>query len=409
MTRVGFLIAGAMLLLAGCTDPALKPAPPIPKPATRPAVAATTRPAKPRKPALTERLDKAWARLAEELGKGVAGNKRVAVLPFADSDGGVTRLGGLAGEGLERCLLKAGSRLVDRAHVNKLLNEIDFQGAVKGDAKALGRAGEVSGADVLIFGKTVDAGREVLLSARVLDVTGKVGTVLAATSNVSLPRADLGQLMWYVRRPAAEGSGGQLPPLALRYELFSPSSGREVRLADGSTVRSGQKFKIRLQANSDCFVYVLLYDSAGDAGVLFPHRKIRIGNKVRGAVSYEVPEAAKWYWFDDKPGTETFYLVASYTPMRSLDAIVAKMEQVGGRRAPLARSARKEIDEVIVKGMSSTGSKGYRPKGYNIADRGVGGVVDVGLGGPARTGAGAIDNVVTGHATVVKKITLLHR
>ena len=409
MRRVGLLNATAMLVLfTGCTGP-LQETPSAPEPTRSPVAAAAKPEVKPKRPALTERLDKAYARLAEQLGKDLAGKKRVAVLPFADSDGGVTRLGGLAAEGMERHLLKAGVKLIDRAHVNKLLNEIDFHGAMKADAKILSQAGEVSGADVLIVGKTVDTGREVLLSARVLDVTGKTGRVLATTSNVSLPRADLGQLMWYVRRPAAEGAGGELPPLALRYELVSPSSAGDSRLNDGSTVRSGQKFKIRLQPNSDCFLYVLLYDSTGKANVLFPHRKIQVNNEVRGGVSYEVPEGTKWYWFDENPGTETFYIVTSYTPMRSLDAIVAKMERAGGQQTRLARSARKEIDEVIIRGMLPTGSKGYQPKGYNIAKRGVGGIVDADFGSPSRTDTSDIDNVVTGHATVVKKITLLHR
>ncbi|MDP6546427.1 MAG: DUF4384 domain-containing protein [Phycisphaerae bacterium] len=405
MRRFGLLnAAAAMLLLAGCTVQLEETRLTI-EPTGAP-VSPTTRP---KPPALTERLDKAWNRLAEQLAGDLAGKKHVLVLPFVDSDGGVTRLGGLAGEGMERHLLKAGIKFVDRTHVNELLNEIDLQGAIKADTKVLDQAGRISGADAMIVGKTVDAGREVLLSARVLDVTGKTGRVLAATGNVSLPRADLGQLMWYVRRPSAAPASGELPPLALRYELVSPGAAGDVRLGDGSTVRSGQRFKIRLQPNSDCFLYVLLYDSSGKASVLFPHRKIRIGNEVRGAVSYEIPQATKWYWFDEKPGTETFYIVASYTPMRSLDAIVAKMEQAGGQQTRLARSARKEIDEVIVRGMSPTGSKGYRPKGYGIAKRGVGGVVDAGFGSQRRTDTSRVDNVVTGHATVVKKVTLLHR
>ena len=178
---------------------------------------------------------------------------------------------------------------------------------------------------------------------------------------------------------------------------------------DGSTVRSGQRFKIRVQPNSDCFLYVLLYDSAGKASVLFPHRKIQMNNEVRGGVGYEVPEGTKWYWFDEKPGTETFYIVTSYTPMRNLDAIVAKMERAGGQQVRLARSARKEIDEVIIRGMSPRGSKAYQPKGYDIANRGVGGIVDLGFSRPVRTSSRPVDNVVAGHATVVKKVTLLHR
>ena len=93
---------------------------------------------------------------------------------------------------------------------------------------------------------------------------------------------------------------------------------------------------------------------------------------------------------------------------KGMSGRLANMDRAGGRQTRLARSVRKEIDEVIIRGMSPTGSKGYQPKSYDITNRGVGGIVDAGVG-PRRTDTRDVDNVVTGHATVVKKVTLLHR
>lgn len=200
-----------------------------------------------------------------------------------------------------------------------------------------------------------------------------------------------------------------MPPLALRYELVSPARNGDIRLGDGATVRSGQKFNIRIQPNSDCRLYVLLYGSQGAAGVLFPHKKIALSNRARGGVSYEVPEAAKWYWFDNKPGKETFYIVAAYTPLKNLDEILARMQAASKPSARLAAAARKEIDTVVTRGMSARGGSAYRPKGYRIADRGVGGVVDLGWGPRTHAATDKTDNVVEGYATVVKKVTLNHR
>ncbi len=362
-----------MWTLAGCAEsPGVAPGP---KP-----VALQPAPAPPPETSLAQRIEEACRKLARPLLARVPAEKKLAVLPLVDSDGGQRRLGGLMAEGIEAQFAKHGRSLVDRTQLNELLAEIDLQLALTADAKTLQRAGLLSGADVLIVGRTIDTGSEVLLRARALDVTARAGHVLATTANVSMPRAKLGRLMWYVRRPAAAGATGELPPLALRYELVSPARGGEVCLGDGATVRSGQKFKIRVQPNSDCCLYVLLYDSRGAASVLFPHRKIGLSNRARGGVSYEIPEAAKWYWFDQSPGTETFYLVASYTPLKNLQGILARMREAGGGKMELAAAARNEIDTVVMRGTGAAGAADYRPRGYRIARRGVGGIVDLSWG-----------------------------
>jgi hypothetical protein len=247
----------------------------------------------------------------------------------------------------------------------------------------------------------------VLLTAKALDA--KTGQLLAAASNVALPADELGHLMWYVQRPAAQTAGGELPPLAIKHEFVAATDTGETRLADGATVVSGQRFKIRVQSNSDCHLYVLLYDSQGAASVLFPHAEIGMSNEIRGGVSYEVPEGSKWYWFDRQTGTETFYIVGSYTPMEDLDQILAQMQQAGKKAVQLASAAKDKIDNAVARGMSSSTSAAYQPKGFTIGERGVGGVVDIGWGGTRPESTQSLDDVVVGHATVVKKIVLRHR
>ena len=387
--------AALLLAVCGCAEPAGKP-----RPAPPPAAPATDK--------LPAKLRAVSKRLATALAASIAPGKAVAVLPLADTDGGVTRLGAVLGEGIEAELRRQGLAVVDRAHLNRLLDEVDLQMALTGDAKQIGRGGKLSGADVLIVGRTVDAGKSVLCSAKAVDV--RTSRVLADADGEALPRPALGRLMWYVRRPAKTDAGGELPPLAIRYELISPGAAGERRLADGATVRSGQKFKIRVQPNSDCHLYVLLYDSQGQAGVLFPHRKIGLSNAVRGGVSYEIPEAAKWYWFDKRPGVETFYLVAGYTPLTNLDSLLAKMQATAGHQhVKLARQARTEIDTAITRGMSRATAGAYRPKGFQVVDRGVGGVVDLGPGASRPAAAPSADDIAVGLATVVKKVTLHHR
>jgi len=164
-----------------------------------------------------------------------------------------------------------------------------------------------------------------------------------------------------------------------------------------------------VQPNSDCYLYVLLFDSRGRAGVLFPHHQIGLPNQVRGGVSYEIPEASKWYWFDDQPGQETFYLVASYKPLSELDELLGKMQQVGQKHPQLARDAQAHIDRTLTRGMSPETSAAHEPKGLTIRTRGVGGVVDIGWGSTPPARPEEMDQVVSGYATIVKKVVVHHR
>jgi hypothetical protein len=281
-----------------------------------------------------------------------------------------------------------------------------MQLALLSTADAAKRAGELAGADLLLLGSLTEAGQSVLVSGKVVSV--RTGRPLAISRSYSIPAAGLGQLMWYVRRPAKDRIEGELPPLAMRYDFVIPGANGEAVLPDGATVATGQRFKIRVQPNSDCSLYVLLYDSQGQATVLFPHQKIALATEVRGGVSYEIPDGKKWYWFDEKPGIETFYLVASYTPLNDLDRLLAAMQQAGRQNAQAAAAARNHIDTVVARGMSAGTSSDYQPKGATVKDRGVGGIVDIGWGASSRAAA-EMDNIVSGHATVVKKVVLNHR
>ncbi len=351
-------------------------------------------------------LDGACTALAAQLYPRLPEGWSVAVPPFVDAAGGVRRLGAIVADGLQEQLLARGTQIVDRENLNALLAEQDLQLMASESHKAVKQAGQLAGAQILVVGRTTRASERVLLSAKALDV--KTGRVLAATGTISLHTKQSASLMWYVRRPPAVVPGGQLPPLSVRYEFVSQGPAGETALTDGGTVRSGQRFKVRIQPNSDCFLYVLLYDSQGHATVLFPHKKIRVSNKVRGGASYEVPGGSKWYWFDQNPGTETFYVVASYTPLEAVDGILARMERAGGQSTQLAQAARKEIDTAVTRGMVASGAADYQPKGLVIGQRGVGGIVDIGWG-PEAPQTKEIDNIVTGCATVVKKLTMQHR
>ena len=416
MRDVAYIAVVALgLLLGGCGAVERKPEPrsdaPSPVKATSRPAEVTNRPVR-EKPSTGKLLGKACAGMAEQIRGKLQPGATVAVLPFIDSDGGVRRLGVLLASQIEQELANKGAKLVDRDNIGKLLDEIDLRKWASGQNTALARPEKFAKADVLVLGSMIYFSDELLVSAKALRVGRGTSRIIAATKSISLPAKPLGRLMWYVRRPSGVEVTGELPPLAFRYEFISPGLSGNDLLRDGQTVTSGQKFRIHVQPNSDCYLYVLHVDGGNQTQVLFPHGKIGVSNRVRGSATCRVPEGTTWYWFDDNKGTETFYLVASYTPLTGLETILATMRTSDQGRSRARETVAKEIDTIVSRGTSDKTAGSVKPDGHAIRTRGIGGTDDIGWG----SGQGAAPDkdqgsglVVSGYATVVQKITLKHQ
>ncbi|MFP4106357.1 MAG: DUF4384 domain-containing protein [Phycisphaerae bacterium] len=344
--------------------------------------------------------------IARELSESLPRGESIAVLPSVDTSGAVRRIGVILADELERSLLDRGFRVRDRQHVDAILAESDLQLAFIEPSRASAvKACRIASANYLLISRITRSSGKLLISAKA--VSAQNGSAEAATRMRSMPATGMESLMWYVRRPK-RGKGGDLPPLAVKYQFVAAKGNDEVILADGATVRSRQNFKVRVEPNSDCYLYVLLYDSQGQASVLFPSPKTGLSHKARGGVSYEIPVGSKWFWFDDNPGTETFYIVGSYTPLCDLSGLLAKMQKAAVHKQ-LSVMSRQEIDKEITRGMVEKDAADYSPKGYTIRIRGVGGVKDIGWGPAADSSNQKMDNIIQGHATIVKKTTFNHR
>jgi hypothetical protein len=136
--------------------------------------------------------------------------------------------------------------------------------------------------------------------------------------------------------------------------------------------------------------------------VVFPHYKITATNIIKGNVRYRIPEETNWYWFDDNPGLETLYIVASYTPLTRLETILATMRRQPNVKSDLANAFMNEVAGVINRGISGGSADDLRPKNFTIqaGDEAVGAV-----SGKTQTG----ELRVVGRATAVTKIMLNHK
>lgn len=362
----------------------------------------TTPPKAARQDPVADRLRDASRELARGLSQGLPANATVAVLPFVDVTGGVRRAGVLLAEGIETELAAQHIPLVDRRHLDSVLAEIDLQSVFNSSHEA---STKLTHADALVMGRTSLIDGDLRIATRVIDV--KTGRIFAASSEFSLPATGLEDLLWFVRRPSA-GQAGDLPPLSIRFDIASEIAGGERVIGPGVIVDSGERFKIRVRANSDCFLYILLYDSQQHVSVLHPRPETGTSEILRGGVTYEIPSESKWYWFDENPGPETFYLLATYVRLDTLEHLLAQLNSAVDPDGKIAQ----EIKSQVLSAGEDTHSEQIDHAsldGLRIKTRGVGGILDVGQSDARHDEKGRLANILMGHAAAMRELTVNHR
>jgi len=270
------------------------------------------------------------------------------------------------------------------------------------------KALKILGADYLATGELMTAGDSIRFTLRLVEAdTGR-----ASVSRFSIKSdATARDLLVYVRWPP--GRGGRtiaVPPMELAFSVRAqsrlPDGGVvETQLRDGGSLKSGDQFQIEFKAASDSWVYIFLVDSSGKCSALFPYPGVNISNRCLGGVTYAVPDpgfagGSRWFVLDENPGTETLYIVASYEPVESIDAILESMSGAsqgrGSQRQALAESLRDLRREE---------RRGGTVPGITIHE---GGSRSAGraAAGPL---AGAAGEVLRGRFAVVREFTIVHR
>jgi hypothetical protein len=136
-------------------------------------------------------------------------------------------------------------------------------------------------------------------------------------------------------------------PVAVDVALARQTSDRRVVLMnDGEALRGdpaspekGDKFKLVIRTNCDCYVYIVEIDGSGWAQGVFPGRS-SYANPLKRDQEYAFPEGANWYALDEVPGVETFYIVVWPQPRPDLEESIAR---VAGNERPRGRADSRRI------------------------------------------------------------------
>ncbi len=281
----------------------------------------------------------------------LSGPRTVAVIPFSADAQGVFYLGDLLARRVEAGLVgQPNIQVVTRRELDKLLQEKNLGFS---DLAAQDRQNDVMAllkADLLLVGRTTPAGDSVHVDCQLVDAAGKVLSTAAIRGGLPLNAEVRGLLRWQQRPSGGSAAQAAVAELCLDYSFDVRTGALWRQLRDDAVVRTGEKFWLRVRPQSDCYVYLLLFDSAGKAEVLFPHPQIHRSNRLRGGVLYILPSATVGYKLVPPRGVEHLWLVASYEPLTELGNLIQRLRS-GGDADAVSRHIRTEVQQVATRGL----------------------------------------------------------
>ena len=132
--------------------------------------------------------------------------------------------------------------------------------------------------------------------------------------------------------PSRTPSGGQVIPasysnepvypLGLRYSILKREGSESTEVNPGAVFRSGDRIRLRVEANADGFLYIVHRGSSGVWKPLFPSSEVAGGsNKIEKGKSYEIPSGYV-FTFDEQPGEEKLFIVLSRRTESDLDGLI---------------------------------------------------------------------------------------
>ncbi|HUQ91470.1 MAG TPA: DUF4384 domain-containing protein [Bryobacteraceae bacterium] len=125
-------------------------------------------------------------------------------------------------------------------------------------------------------------------------------------------------------------------PLGLRYSILKLQNGSWEEVPTHSTFKSGDRIRVKVEANENGYLYIVARGSSGKWDTLFPQKEIREGdNRIESGEPQMLPNRRGAWSFDNNKGEEKVFLVLSRKPVSDLDQLMYDLNQ-NGKAAPTA-------------------------------------------------------------------------
>ncbi len=114
-----------------------------------------------------------------------------------------------------------------------------------------------------------------------------------------------------------------------------------------TSIKSGDEFKMFVNAEKMTYVYVIHKSSDGELNVLFPYDSSTFSAEFKTDKNYYIPKGREWFRLDKNTGPETFYLLASSERLTDLEKTLhVHSAAETGKRAEAATMVVNEIKDI---------------------------------------------------------------
>jgi hypothetical protein len=117
-------------------------------------------------------------------------------------------------------------------------------------------------------------------------------------------------------------------PLGLRYAVLKRDEGGQYNEVDPDTsFRSGDRIRLKVDANTSGYLYVVMRGSSGTWKLMFPSAEVAGGsNLVHKGESRQIPSGERGQFvFDEQAGNEKLFIVLTRQPEPDLDKLIYSM------------------------------------------------------------------------------------
>ncbi len=136
-------------------------------------------------------------------------------------------------------------------------------------------------------------------------------------------------------------------------------------------LRTGDQFKMMLEPEQDCFLYVIYHNAQDGMKLLFPYTLDQFETNYERGRRYYIPMGDAWFELDQHVGRETFHLLASADRLTTLEQYFVDYETADAvTRSDLIRMISHEI-QVLRKKHRELAAPAERPVAIGGAVRGI--------------------------------------
>lgn len=107
--------------------------------------------------------------------------------------------------------------------------------------------------------------------------------------------------------------------------------------------QAGDKFRILVRADTDCYLYIVALDATAWVQELFPSVNGSFVNPVRKGQTYTLPMGRNWYSLDQYRGIQHLYFVASHQRRPDIEEILNKIKKLERDPGDVPKTVQKEV------------------------------------------------------------------